>query len=130
MKIAITSSGKDLNSTVDPRFGRCSYFIIVDADSMEFKSVDNPAVTASGGAGIQAAQMIADEGVEAVITGNVGPNAIRTLSIAGIEVYSGARGTIEDTIKLFKEGELTKADSATVNSHAGISERDNTRRRW
>jgi predicted Fe-Mo cluster-binding NifX family protein len=86
MKIAVSATAPGLDAEVDPRFGRCQYFIIVDPQSMEFESVDNSNALASGGAGISTAQMIASKGVEVVLTGNCGPNAYRTLSAAGIQV--------------------------------------------
>ena len=82
MKIAVSATGPDMDAEVDPRFGRCQYFIIVDPETMEFEAVDNESAMASGGAGISAAQMIAGKGVEAVLTGNCGPNAYQVLSHA------------------------------------------------
>ena len=63
MKICVTSMGDNLDSDVDPRFGRCKYFLIIDTDSMNVKSVSNDSMMASGGAGIQAAQTVAKAGV-------------------------------------------------------------------
>ena len=89
MKIIITSQGKDLNSEVDPRFGRCQFFIILDTETNDFEVIENPNIHAGGGAGTQAAQTVAEKGAEAVLTGNVGPNAFMTLTAAGIIVYTG-----------------------------------------
>jgi len=80
MKIALSATAPSLDAEVDPRFGRCRYFIIVDSQSMEFEAVDNSNAMAAGGAGISTAQMIASKGVEVVLTGNCGPNAYQTLS--------------------------------------------------
>ena len=120
MKIGITSTGENLDAEMDQRFGRCRYFIIVDTESMEFETLSNENAMASGGAGIQAAQTIANKGVEAVITGNVGPNAFQTLSAAGITVFTGATGTIKEIIEKYKKGELNKTESASVGSHFGM----------
>jgi predicted Fe-Mo cluster-binding NifX family protein len=120
MKICISSKGKDLNSMVDPRFGRCSYFIIVDIDTLNFESIGNDSMMASGGAGIRAAQTVAKTGVEAVITGNIGPNAFHTLSAAGIMVYTGANGIIRGIIERYKKGDFMKTESANVDSHFGM----------
>lgn len=120
MKIGISSKGKDLNSEVDPRFGRCSYFLIVDVDTLNFETIGNESMMASGGAGIQAAQTIAKTGVEAIITGNIGPNAFQTLSAAGISVYTGADGIIKDIIERYKKGDFKKTESANVDSHFGM----------
>ena len=94
MKVAISSSGKDLNSQVDPRFGRCTYFLIVDTDDMSFEVFDNESGMLGGGAGIQSAQFVASKGARAVITGNCGPNAVSTLDAAGIQVFLGNTGTV------------------------------------
>jgi len=90
MKIAVSATKPSLDADVDPRFGRCQYFVIVDLDTMEFESVENSSAQASGGAGISTGQMIVDKGVEAVLTGNCGPNAYQVLSAAGIKVVTGA----------------------------------------
>jgi len=84
MKVAISSTGPGLDSEVDPRFGRCQYFIIGDTETMEHGVMDNSSAMAAGGAGISAAQAIVDKGVQALLTGNCGPNAYEVLSSAGI----------------------------------------------
>jgi predicted Fe-Mo cluster-binding NifX family protein len=89
VKLAITSSGPTLDSQVDPRFGRAQYLLIVNTETLDLEAIENPNVTAGGGAGVQAAQMVVSRGAEAVLTGNCGPNAYRTLSAADIEVYAG-----------------------------------------
>jgi len=88
MKIAITSTGETLDSRVDPRFGRAAWFIIVDSDSMEFEAVANDNVSAVGGAGISSAKVVIDKGAQAVLTGNCGPNAHRSLAAGGVKVCS------------------------------------------
>ena len=117
MKIAISTSGNDLESAVDPRFGRCGKFIIIDKDSGNFEVVDNPNATAGGGAGIQTAQLVADKGVEVVLTGNVGPNAFRTLESAGIKIITGVDGTVKSAFEKFKSGELESTGGPTKQGH-------------
>jgi predicted Fe-Mo cluster-binding NifX family protein len=92
VKIAISAAGPTLDAEVDPRFGRCQYFIIADTETTDFEVINNASAMSSGGAGISAAQMIADKGVEAVLTGNCGPNAYQVLSPAGIKVITGVSG--------------------------------------
>ena len=99
MKIAVSVTGPDIDAEIDPRFGRCQYFLIVNTDTMEFDSIPNASATAMGGAGIQAAQTVAAKNVEIVITGNVGPNAFQTLNAAGIKVITGASGSARDAIE-------------------------------
>lgn len=120
MKIVISSTGEDLNAQVDPRFGRCQYFLIVDTDTMNYKSISNESAISSGGAGIQAAQNVAKTGAEVVLTGNMGPNAFQTLSAAEIKVFTGANGTIKEVIDKYKKGELKQIESATVERHFGM----------
>jgi len=120
MKIGITSTGENLDANVDQRFGRCKYFLIVDTDSMEFEVLSNENAMASGGAGIQTAQTIANKGVKSIVTGNVGPNAFQTLSAAGIKVFTGASGTIKESIEKFKKGELKETEAPNVGSHSGM----------
>lgn len=120
MKIAITAKGNTLESEIDPRFGRCSHFLVVDTDTMNFESISNESAMASGGAGIQAAQTVAKAEVKAVVTGNMGPNAFQTLSAAGIKVFVGANGTIKEAIEKYKKGELNETEAPNVGSHSGM----------
>jgi len=98
-KICVTAESDKLDSTVDPRFGRCRYFIIVDINSLDFEAIENQNAEAVGGAGIQSAQLVASKGICAVVTGNMGPNAFQVLSKAGIEVYTGASGSVRNAIE-------------------------------
>lgn len=120
MKIAVSSSGKDLNAQLDPRFGRCRYFLIIETDTMEFEVFDNENAALGGGAGIQAAQFVASKGAKAVITGHCGPNAMQTLSAAGVQVYAGQAGTIQGIVDKFNSGELTTTTEANAPAHAGM----------
>jgi predicted Fe-Mo cluster-binding NifX family protein len=120
MKICITATNEELDSQIDPRFGRCTYFIIFDSETKKFKSISNISNAAAHGAGIQAAQTVRDEGAEVVITGNVGPNAFQALSAAGIKIVTGASGTIEKVINRFEKGMLKEVKSPTVGGHFGL----------
>ena len=120
MKVAISATGKDLNSQIDPRFGRCSYFIIVDTDDMSFEAFDNESMALGGGAGIQSAQFVASKGATVVITGNVGPNAVSTLSAAGVQLVTGQMGTVREAIEDYKGGKLKRSGEATVSDHDGM----------
>lgn len=120
MKIAVSAKGEDLNADVDQRFGRCKYFLIVDSKNMDFNAVSNESIMASGGAGIKAAETVVNSGAEALITGNIGPNAYRTLSAGGVKIFTGAKGSVSDAIKSYKNGELEESDSSNVRSHYGM----------
>ena len=119
-KVCVTSQEGSLDSQVDPRFGRCQYFIIVDTESLEFEALENPNISAMGGAGIQSGQLVAEKQVKAVITGNVGPNAYQTLQSAGIPVITGASGTVRETIDKYKKGELKSTQGPSVGSKFGM----------
>lgn len=107
MKIVIPSTGKNLDSSVDPRFGRCPYFLIVDTETGDFEAVENKAGLAARGAGVSAAQIVVDSGVKAVLAGNLGPNAFYALSAAGIRIFAGAFGiTAREALKQYKSGGL------------------------
>jgi len=121
MKVAISSNGEDLNAQLDPRFGRCAYFLVVDPDNMSFEAFENKSAVQGGGAGIQVAQFLASQGVEAVITGNCGPNAVQTLSAAGVELFVGQAGIIKEVVERFKNGHLKPTGAATVDSHFGMN---------
>lgn len=116
MKVCVTAQGDNLDAPVDPRFGRCQYFVIVDPDTLQYEAVVNPNVDARGGAGIQSGQIMAEKGVEAVVTGNVGPNAYQTLTAVGISVITGAAGTVKQAIEKFKNGELRPAQGPTTDA--------------
>ncbi len=118
MKIAVTSKGTDLDSEVDPRFGRAAYIIIVDTETLEFEAVDNADnVNALKGAGIQAASTVSEKGAGVLLTGHCGPNAFRTLDAAKIKVANDASGTIREAVNAFKDGKLSFADKANVDGH-------------
>jgi predicted Fe-Mo cluster-binding NifX family protein len=120
MKIAASSSGNNLDSQIDPRFGRCAYFLIVDTDDMNFEAFNNENIALGGGAGIQAAQFVASKGAKALLTGNVGPNAVKALDAAGVEVFAGQNGTVSDAVKRYKSGNLESTRKATVAEHHGM----------
>lgn len=119
MKIAITAKGNTLEDPVDPRFGRCPVFLIVDTDTLETEAIDNTNAALGGGAGIQSAQLMAERDVKAVLTGNCGPNAYQTLNAAGIEVIVGVSGRIRDVLEQFKAGSLSATQGPNVASHFG-----------
>lgn len=120
MKIAVSSSGKDLDSQMDPRFGRCAYFVIVETDSMSFESFDNENIALGGGAGIQSAQFVASKGAGAVITGNCGPNAVQTLSASRVKVFVGQSGTVREVIERYMRGDIKSTSTPNVADHYGM----------
>jgi len=118
MKIAVTSHGKDLDSQVDPRFGRAAYIIIVDSETMDFEVLDNKEnLNAFKGAGIQAASNIVDKGAELLLTGFCGPNAFKTLNTAGVKVADNASGTVREAVKAFLDGKMPLSDAANAEGH-------------
>lgn len=119
MKIAITSNAPDLDADIDPRFGRCRYFVIIDTDTMEFEAVENSGAMASGGAGNATAQTLTGKDIEAVITGNCGPNAYQALSAANIKVVTSVFGKVRDAVQQYKSGNLTASSRPNVSPHFG-----------
>jgi len=118
MKIAVTSQGKDLDSQVDPRFGRAAYILIVDSATLHFEVIDNKEnINALKGAGIQAAANIHNKGAEILLTGFCGPNAFTTLRAAGVKVTNDASGTVREAVSAFLDGKLTLSDKANVEGH-------------
>ncbi|GAK56834.1 dinitrogenase iron-molybdenum cofactor [Candidatus Vecturithrix granuli] len=119
MKIAISAQGNDLQAAIEPRFGRCQQFVIVETETMECEVLENPNIAASGGAGIQTAQLLAQKGVQAVLTGNCGPNAFATLQAAGIQVLTNVTGTVQTAVEQYKNGQLQAAAQPNVGGHFG-----------
>ena len=119
MKVAVTAMGSTLQSVVDPRFGRCSVFVIVDTDDMTFEAVENENWRLGGEAGIESAKFIANRGVKAVLTGNCGPKAHQTLSAASIDVVVGCSGHVAEVVARFSSRQLKAASAPNVPSHSG-----------
>ncbi|GAJ05614.1 unnamed protein product, partial [marine sediment metagenome] len=110
----------NLDAEVDPRFGRCQYFIIADPETMEFEVLENSSAMAGGGAGISTGQMIASKGVTAVLTGNCGPNAYQVLSAAGLQVITGVSGKVRDAVQAYKSGRFQASSQPNVADHFGM----------
>ena len=119
MKVAVSAISGSLDAQIDPRFGRCQYFVIVETETMSLEVLPNPGQGASSGAGIQAGQTMAKQGVQAVLTGNVGPNAFQVLSQAGIRIFTGASGTVREVVERFKSGQLQETAVPTSPMHFG-----------
>lgn len=113
MKIAITATGPEFNSVIDPRFGRCQYFLILDEEGKLLKAIPNEGIEAMRGAGITAAQIVADEKVDVIITGNVGPRAYMVLEQSGIKIFIGAPNiTVKQVFEMYKRNELEEIDTS------------------
>jgi len=123
MKICITSEGETLDSKVDPRFGRCRNFIFFDTDTGNFEAEENTSSQFQGGAGIQSGQLVVSKGVNAVLTGNVGPNAHQVLSAAGVAVFTGVSGTVKEAIDGYKSGKYKPAGAPSVSSKFGMPDK-------
>ena len=106
MKIAVSSTGPTLDSTVEARFGRCPYFLIVNPATLDFEAIANASLELIGGAGIQAAQLIAEKGPSVILTGSCGPNALEVLKKAGIKVVTGVTGSVSQVVQQFTAGSL------------------------
>lgn len=117
-KIAVSTQTPGPQSAVDPRFGRAAYFLVFDSEGGGPQVHDNKQnLNAAQGAGIQAGQNVAQLGVEAVITGNVGPKAFRLLEEAGIKVFRATDETAEEAVQKWKDGQLTQVEGPTQPGH-------------
>ncbi|MBN1931368.1 MAG: NifB/NifX family molybdenum-iron cluster-binding protein [Desulfobacterales bacterium] len=119
MIIAVTATGPTLDDSVEIRFGRCAYFLVIDPDTMEFEAVPNPNISLGGGAGIQSAQLMAEKNVSVVLTGNCGPNAFKTFGAAGIQVITGVGGKVHEAVRQYKTGTLSGSSAPNVQSRFG-----------
>ena len=118
MKIAVTSEGNELSSEIDLRFGRAKWLIVFDIEHENFQSHDNEFnLNTAQGAGIQTARNIANLGADIVITGNVGPNAFKTLTTAKVKIFLVKKQTVQQAIDSYKEGKLKEVDQANVEGH-------------
>ena len=118
MKVAVTSQGKELSSEIDPRFGRAKWLLLVDTETGVSGAYDNTVnLNIAQGAGIQTGQNIVNLGAEAVITGNVGPNAFRTLNAANVKVFLSKAKTVQEAVGSFEAGELNEVKQANVEGH-------------
>ncbi|MCF8092106.1 MAG: NifB/NifX family molybdenum-iron cluster-binding protein [Desulfotignum sp.] len=118
MKLAVSSTGPDLSSDVDPRFGRASYILVVDTDTLAVEVIDNAAnKDAFKGAGIQAAAAVCDKGADILLTGFCGPNAFKTLDAAGVKVANDVSGTVQSAVERFKAGEFTFSSTPNTEGH-------------
>lgn len=120
MKVAVSSTGNNLDAQLDPRFGRCAFFLVINPDDMSFEAFENDSAFQGGGAGIQSARFLASQKVEAVITGHCGPKAVQTLSAAGVELFAGQAGAVHEVVERFKIDNLRPTSEATVDSHFGV----------
>jgi predicted Fe-Mo cluster-binding NifX family protein len=118
MKIAVTATGPDLDSPLDPRFGRAQYILIVDENETLLEAVDNSRnINAMRGAGIQTGKILADKKVDVLLTGHCGPNAFTTLKAAGIKVGADQGGTVREALARYKRNEVHFADQPNVEGH-------------
>jgi len=120
MRVVVTADGADLDSRASPVFGRCLVYCFVETETMALEAVENPARDASGGAGIQAARFVVDRGAQAVLTGNMGPNAFNVLRAASVHVYQVSAGTVRQAVQAFKAGGLPLIGAPNAGAHAGM----------
>lgn len=121
MKVIVSSTGNSIDSPISPVFGRAKYYVMVDTDDLSCEGFENPAVSQSSGAGIQAAQFVLKKGPEAILSSNIGPNAFQVLSAGSIPCYSASEGTVREVVSAFNDGKLSPMGNASVDSHTGIS---------
>lgn len=113
MRVAVCSQGDTLDSRVDERFGRSPYFVVVETETARFEAVRNPGADSAHGAGVGAVRVLLSQNVSVVVTGNAGPNALRALEEAGIEVYRAEGGTVREVVERLQAGSLERLTTAT-----------------
>ncbi len=124
MKICLSVSSPNLDSPIDPRFGRANYFLVTDQEGKKVEVINNPGIEAMGGAGITAAQAVASSGAKVIITGNVGPRAFAVLSSSGLKIFTGVAGiSAREALKKYSQGELKEIKGPTGPSHLGMGRR-------
>ena len=118
MKIAVTTTGKDLNSPFESRFGRAPGFIIYDVETKEFEVIDNSMnLNAAQGAGIQAAMNVIKAGAKVLVSGHCGPKAFTVLNQAGVEIFNTNAATVSEAVEQYVSGKLQPMKSADVDGH-------------
>jgi predicted Fe-Mo cluster-binding NifX family protein len=120
MKIAISATGRDLESNIDAFFGRALFFLIMDTTTKEVKVIENKARDRQEGVGITAVNTVEGEAINAVITANIGPLAFKTFKQSGVKIYK-AKGKIRDAVRLFEDGKLNEITKATKSKYAGLN---------
>jgi len=125
MKVAVSSTGGGVGDSVDQRLGRCAWFVVVDTETAQVDAFENPNGALGSGAGIQTAQMLASKGIDAILTGNCGPNAFAALDAAGIRVCIGISGSVAEAVERFRKGDVESTLSPNVGSHFGMGTADN-----
>ena len=107
MIVVITAQGTEPSDSVDPRFGRAPHFVLFDTETEIFKALDNSQqVNAAQGAGVQAAQNVVAAGAEVLLTGQCGPKAYQALSAAGVKIFAGIQGTVEEAVQAWRDDAL------------------------
>ncbi len=125
MRIGVSALAASLDARVDPRFGRCQHFVIVDSETMTFDAVPNDAAETAGGAGIRAAQTLVHRKVNVVLTGRIGPNAFHALSAANVTIVPGAAGTVREAVEGYVKGALSAVSQPTVGDRVGVGDQGN-----
>jgi predicted Fe-Mo cluster-binding NifX family protein len=122
MQACVTSTGPSLDSEMDPLFGRCQYFLFVDPESLELEAAENPNFAVAEGAGIQSTQLVANKGVQVIITGQIGPKAFSVLQAAGVKVLVEGSGKVREAMEKYRRGEFVfSAQGPTVQRYDWVS---------
>lgn len=122
MKIIISADGRNLDSNIDATFHRCSFFLISDIEKNTLIALENTTKDRPGEIGATVGQIVSNEGIDAVLTADIGPKAFEVFERYGIKVYHG-EGIIEDAIQQFKEGGLPEITKAAILRYTGLKQR-------
>ena len=113
MIVAISIASASPDAALDPRFGRAAAFLLADTGTGQRRVVANPAASASGGAGVQAAEFVIRQGAQAVISGRFGPKASEVLAAAHVSLYRAPSGTANSLLRELQDGTLERVDGPT-----------------
>ncbi|MFC1662253.1 NifB/NifX family molybdenum-iron cluster-binding protein [Gemmatimonadota bacterium] len=119
-RIALTVGSPSFDVEVEPRFGRSAFILLVDPETMAWETLANPGWDARGGAGVRVAQVLSDQEVSDVVSGDFGPNAHKALDAAGIIMHRCESGTTaRAAVDLWKAGELLGVGAPSRRRHRG-----------
>jgi predicted Fe-Mo cluster-binding NifX family protein len=121
VKIVVAANGTGLDAPTSLVFGRSTFYVLADTETMRVEAMVNPEKRSLRGVGFQTPELIVERGAQAVVTGSVGPNAFKVLQSLGVPVYLCERGTVREAIEAYKAGRLRPAEDANVPTHSGTA---------
>ena len=125
MKIVISATGRDVESNIDATFGRCSFFLVLDTKTKDVKVLMNTTKDIPDKIGVTAGEIVANQGIDAVITTDIGPKAFEAFGKYGNKMYR-AEGKINDAVQQLEEGKLSEITAPTGPMYMGLKKNENS----